>query len=286
MSGRIEAFKTGRCWPVLKLSFRKTVRWAALMIWSAAVSLPLSSGQAPQQDLERLLDRLTEKTKVSLEYKSWRASVVSTITKMDKNWNPEEVMLVTRNVGSSGEGEPREEILKVQQTKKGKTTDITQKYAAERQKEREKARRRRAEEKDASAGGRRGGGAMSLDEFLPFSKSKRQDFEFRLQEPSASGGPAVSVLEVRARVKNPRNWEGTFTFNPETYDLIGLDLRPSQNPKMVKELAMQIEFESLDNGFLALKRTMFKVNGGLFIKHVRQVVEDVYSDFAVLDKQN
>ena len=272
---------------MLKFSFRKMGRGAAWMIWLTVAATPLWSWQASQEDLENLLDKLSQRTKLSLDYKSWRASVLSTITKMDKNWTPEEIMVATKNIGSSDAGEPREEILKVLQTKKGKTTDITQKYAAERQKEREKARRRRAEEeKEASANGRRGGGAMSLDEFLPFSKSKRQDFEFRLQEPSASGGPAVSVLEVRARVKNPRNWEGTFAFNPETYDLIGLDLRPSQNPKMVKELAMRVEFEPLDNGFLALKRTLFKVNGGIFIKHVRQTVEDVYSEFEVLDEQD
>ena len=283
----MEAFYQEKGGTVAQIHLKKVNRWAALLVWSVAAAMPLLSRQVPRVDLESLLDRLSEKVKVSLDYKSWRASVVSTVTKMDKSWTPEEIMVATKNIGSSDAGEPREEILKVSQTKKGKTTDITQKYAAERQKEREKARRRRAEEeRDDSANGRRGGGAMSLDEFLPFSKSKRQDFEFRLQEPSASGGPAVSVLEVRARAKNPRNWEGTFAFNPETYDLVGLDLRPSQNPKMVKELAMQVEFQPLDNGFLALKRTLFKVNGGMFIKHVRQTVEDVYSEFEVLDERD
>ncbi|OGD21524.1 MAG: hypothetical protein A2W03_12155 [Candidatus Aminicenantes bacterium RBG_16_63_16] len=245
------------------------------------------SWQASQEDLESLLDKLSQRTKLSLDYKSWRASVVSTITKMDKSWNPEEVLLVSKNIGSSDEGEPREEILKAQQTKKGKTTDVTQKYAEEGRKEREKARKRRAEEQTkTSADEKHGGGAMSLDEFLPFSKSKRKDFEFRLQNPPASEGPAVAVLETRAKVKGPRNWEGTFSFNPETFDLISLELRPSQNPKMVKELAMRIDFEVLQFRYLVLKRTQFKVNGGIFIKHVRQIVEDVYSDFEVLDKQN
>lgn len=253
------------------------------MIWAAAAAIPLWSRQAPHQDLESLLDKLAEKTKASLDYRSWRASVVSTVTKLDKNGTPEEVTVVTKKVGSSGEGEPQEEVLKVVQTKNGRTTDITQKYAAERVKEREKARRRRAEEKANPASDEKGGGgAMSLDEFLPFSKSRRSDFEFRLRDDMAPAGPPASVLEVRAKVKGPRNWVGTLSFNPETYDLMAFDLRPSQNPKMVKELAMRIDFEVLDQRYLVLKRTQFKVNGGIFIKHVRLVVEDVYADFEVL----
>jgi len=280
----MEAFYQGKGRTVAHIPLKKGNRRAALLIWSVAAAVPLLCRQAPPEELESLLDRLSEKTKASLDYKTWRASVASTITKMDKGWTPEEVTAVTRNIGSSDGGEPREEILKVLQTKKGKTTDITQKYAAERRKDREKARRRRAEEeRNEPADGPPGGGAMSIDEFLPFSKAKRGDFEFRLQDPPASEGPPASVLEARARVKSPRNWEGTFTFDPATYDLISLELRPSQNPKMVKELAMRIDFEVLQFRYLVLKRTQFKVNGGIFIKHVRQIVEDVYSDFEVLD---
>lgn len=254
------------------------------MIWCAAAAIPLLSGQMPQQDMGGLLDKLSQKIKASFDYKNWRATIVSTITKTDKNWTPEEVTVVTKNIRSSNEGEPQEEILRALQTKKGKTTDITQKYAEERRKEREKARRKRAEEKtSASADDEHGGGAMSLDEFLPFSETKRGDFEFRLQDRPTAEGQTVSVLDVRAKVKNQRNWEGTFFFDPETYGLIKVDLRPSQNPKMVKELTMQIDFEVLNDRYLVLKRTQFKVNGGIFIKHVRQIVEDVYSNFEVLD---
>jgi len=194
---------------------------------------------------------------------------------------------VTKNIRSSNEGAPREEILKALQTKKAKTTDITEKYAEERRKEREKARRKRAEEKtSASAEDEHGGGAMSLDEFLPFSEKKRGDFEFRLMDQPTAEGKTVSVLDVRAKVKNQRNWEGTFYFDPETYNLTKIDLHPSQNPKMVKELTMQIDFEVLNDRYLVLKRTQFKVNGGIFIKHVRQIVEDVYSNFEVLDEKS
>jgi hypothetical protein len=257
------------------------------MVWGAATAIPLLSGQMTQQDMGSLLDKLSQKIKASFDYKNWRATIVSTITKTDKNWTPEEVTVVTKNISSSNEGEPQEEILRALQTKKGKTTDITQKYAEERRKDREKARKRQAEEKtNASADHEQGGGAMSLDEFLPFSEKKRGDFEFRLQDRAAAEGQAVSVLDVRAKVKNPKNWEGTFFFDPETYNLTKIDLRPSLNPKMVKELTMQIDFEVLNDRYLVLKRTQFKVNGGIFIKHVRQIVEDVYSNFEVLDEKN
>jgi Skp family chaperone for outer membrane proteins len=268
-------------------TWKETCRRAALVIWSAAAATPLLSGQPGPQDMDSLLNRLSQKVKVSSDYKSWRASVVSTITKTDKDWTPEEITVVTKTIESSAEGEPQEKILKALQTKNGKTTDITRKYAEERRKEREKYRKRRArEEKAESDGDQHDRGAMSLDEFLPFSEKKRQDYEFRLQTPPVSEGPAISVLEARAKVKSLRNWEGMFSFDPETYDLIKVDLHPSQNPKLVKELSMQIDFEVLNNRYLGLKRTQFKVNGGIFIKHVRQIVEDVYGDFEVLDQRN
>ena len=249
--------------------------------------MPVLSGQSPPQDMDSLLDKLSQKIKVSSDYKSWRASVASTITKTDKNWTPEEVTVVTKTIESSAEGEPQEKILKALQTKDGKTTDITRKYAEERRKEREKYRKRRAEEEKAeSADDQHDRGAMSLDEFLPFSEKKRKDFEFRLPAPPVSERPALSVLEARAKVKSLQNWEGTFSYDPETYDLITVDLHPSQNPKFVKELSMQIDFEVLNNRYLSLKRTQFKVNGGILIKHVRQIVEDVYCDFEVLDQKN
>ncbi len=265
-------------------SFGQPGRLAALMILAAAAVLPLSGRPAPQQDMAGLLDKLTQRVKASSDYKSWRASVVSTITKTDKNWTPEEVTVVTKSVRSSGEGEPVEEIVSALQTKKGKTTDITRKYTEERRKEMEKAKSRREKRKtDHSGGNEQRSGAMALDEFLPFSEKRRGDYEFRLLESPVSAGPTVSVLEARAKVKSLRNWEGTFSFNPETDDLISVDLRPSQVPKMVKELAIQMEFEVLNGRFLVLKKMKFRVNGGIIIKHIRQIVEDVYTDFEVLE---
>lgn len=266
---------------------KKTGRWAGLMVWCAAAAIPILSGQTPQQDMGGLLDKISQKIKASFDYKNWRATVVSTITKTDKNWTPEEVTVVTKNIKSSNEGGSQEEILRALQTKKGKTADITQKYAEDRRKEREKARKRQAEQKtNPSADDEHGGGAISLEELLPFSEKKRGDFEFRLLDRAGAEGKTVSALDVRAKVKNPKNWEGTFYFDPETYSLIKVDLRPSLNPKMVKELTMQIDFEVLNDRYLVLKRTQFKVNGGIFIKHVRQIVEDVYSNFEVLDEKS
>jgi hypothetical protein len=268
-------------------SFQKMSRRAGRWVWCAALAFPFLSGQAPQPDMGSLLDKLSQKIKDSFDYKNWRASIVSTTTKTDKSWTPEEVTVVTKNVRSANEGEPQEEILKALETKKGRTTDITQKYAEDRRKEREKARKRRAGEQDQTGtDDEHGGGSMSLAEFLPFSEKKRGDFEFRLRDEAMVDGHPLSVLDVRAKVKDPRSWDGMFYFNPETYDLLKVDLRPSKNPKLVKELEMQIDFEVLNNRYLVLKRTRFKINAGIFIKHVRQIVEDVYSNFEVLDEKN
>jgi len=53
---------------------------------------------------------------------------------------------------------------------------------------------------------------------------------------------------------------------------------------MVKELSVEAEVEILDGKHFVLKRTFFRVNGGLlFIKRIRMTVEEVYSDVRVLD---
>jgi len=223
------------------------------------------------QDIHPFLDKVAEKIKAYPEYKSWKASAVLTITKMDKNWRPEFVTVVTRNVKVTN-GKREEEILKAVETKKGKTKDVTQKYAEE--------------ENEKNKDDESRGGSLSLDSLLPFSEKKRDQFDFRLSEGAALNGKPAVVLDFVAKVKDEKNWEGQFYFDPATHDLLQLEVKPSANPRMVKELEVGMTFDILQGRYLVLKSSRVKINGGIFIKHIRQVVEEEYSGFEVLDDKD
>lgn len=235
------------------------------------------------QDIHPFLDKVAEKIKSYPEYKNWKASAALTITKMDKNWRPESVTVVTKNVKVTN-GKREEEILKAVETKKGKTKDVTLKYAEEAGENREKEKNRRAEEEnEKNKDDESRGGSLSLDSLLPFSEKKRDQFDFRLSEGAALNGKPAVVLDFVAKVKDEKNWEGRFYFDPATYDLLQLEVKPSANPRMVKELEVGMTFDILQGRYLVLKSSHVKINGGIFIKHIRQVVEEEYSGFEVLD---
>jgi hypothetical protein len=241
--------------------------------------------QKAGSDIYPYLDRVAEKIKSYAEYKNWKASGLATITTMDKNWTAEAVLVVAKNVHVVN-GERDEEILSAQETKKGKPRDITQKYAKEAKENREKARKRRAREQQERGDNERVGGRIGLEDILPFSEKKRSDFSFQLVENVEVNGRPAKALEVAAKVKDEKNWEGRFFFDPLTDDLIQVEVKPAANPKMVKEFEMKMTFEVIDGRYLALKSSRVKINGGIFLKHIRQVIEEEYSGFEILDDKN
>jgi len=250
----------------------------------AVSSLGLVLAQPPQaEDIRPFLDKVGEKIKAYPEYKNWKASVVLTITKMDRNGRPESVTVVTKNIKVK-DGEREEEILKAVETKKGTSKDITQKYAEEARKNREKEKNRRAEKKnDKTLDDESRGASLSLGTLLPFSEKRRDQFDFRLNEGAVLNGKPAVALEVTAKIKDEKNWEGRFYFDPATSDLLQLEVKPSVNPRMVKELEVRMTFDILQGRYLVLKSSHIKINGGIFIKHIRQVSDEEYSEFEILD---
>ena len=87
------------------------------------------------------------------------------------------------------------------------------------------------------------------------------------------------ALDVTAKVKGDKNWEGRDLFRARRPSIPLLaEARPSETPRFVQELEARIGLDIVDGRTLMLKSTRIKVNAGfLFFKRVRQVVEDVYS---------
>jgi len=256
---------------------------SALLIIAA---IPLFA-QTPA-DINAFLDRVAARVEGYNPKASWTASIMSTQIETDRKWNPEKTIVVSKAVTVT-EGRREEKALKVLETKDGKTQDITAQYLAEQSARREKERAKREAKPEPAPrdkpgekpSGRRSF-SLNISEILPFQPERRPDFIFKLQETTDADGRKLAVLDVRAKVKDSLNWEGTYTIDAVTGDLVRARIKPSETPSMVKELEVEVELEVFEEVNLIPKRTWIKVNAGfLFIKRIHMISEEIYSDIRI-----
>ncbi len=236
--------------------------------------------QAAAPTLAAILDGVESRLKTGFSYKGWAAASTTVITLLDKAGRAEKVTRVDKNVRVV-EGVRTEDILKAVETEEGRDKDITRLYAEEQKARQEKERKRREEEARKGARSGRRSGSFDLDEIMPFAAAKRPGYEFVLRPPIA-GYPHL-VLEAKAKVSSDKAWNGVYVIDPDGYAILRAEVRPSKNPRFVKELWAEADIEALPGGRLFIKRTKFKVDGGIFIKHIRMIVEDAYAEVRILD---
>jgi hypothetical protein len=245
------------------------------------IGAPQSAVSLSGPALEAFLDKAAERFKSLADPRSWSALVVSTQTEMDRKWVPETVTVVRKNVTFT-DGDRDETILEALETKDGRTVDITAQYAAAARKNLDRERKRRAEELAKAGTEKRRADRMALDEILPFSAKKRPEYVFRPAEAAASdGAPSAVVLDVEAKVKDDKHWQGRFWFDAATADLRRAEIKPADTPPFVKEIDIAIAFDTHPSGPIVLRSFRMKLNAGFFLKHVRQVVEEEYSDYKI-----
>jgi len=258
---------------------------AALAFWCAAVfftpGLARTLGGAQDVDVSALLDRIAKRAETRPEVEDWRAKAVSVATEMDKNWQPKKTTRITKTVEVTG-SERSERVIEALQTEKGVTKDITNKFMREAE-ERGGAKDKPEKNESQSGDGKRGmSRSLSLEELLPFSQKARQNFTFTRLPDEIIEGRTVYVLESKAKVKGEKFWEGRYFISPESQDVLRVSLTLSKNPKFVKELSTEIDFQVLSDGNFFIKKTWMKVDAGMVIKHIRMVIEEEYSDIEIL----
>ena len=244
---------------------------------------PAGIGQPRDNDLNALLDKITGRISSYPELKYWKASVTSVLTEMEKTWKPKKVTSVLKTVRIADK-ERSEEILRAEETEKSATRDVTQKYVRESRERRLEAKRREEERKREGRGAEseeKNHRSLDSDDLLPFSEINRPQYAFTRLEDEALDGHPVYVLQSQAKVKSERLWEGRYYISQDGHDVLKVALTLSKNPKFVKELAVEVEFQVLPSGYFVLKRSRMKVDAGMFIKHVRMVIEEEYTDFEI-----
>lgn len=245
-----------------------------------AAAAPLLNHQPPAEDLNVLLDRVAQRVESYAEYNNWRAQALAKTAYLDKDGMPEKIVVVSKIVRVTA-GLRSEEILKAEETARGKTTDITAKQAEKAVKDNE--RRRRAREKSDRTGREDGRRTFTLDEFLPFGAEKRGLYEFRRGPDRNLNGLRAATIEARSKVPDDDSWNGTYHVDAESFDILRVEAWPSKNPAMVKELRMLADIEVIRGRYPFLKKSRFKVDGGMFIKRIRLTAEEEYSNVEILD---
>jgi len=261
-------------------------RLALPAVLAAALAASVPTPRTPPASLDAFLDKIDAKVAAFQEPKNWRGTVVSTITKMNRRWEPESVIVVTKSV-TVADGRRTDDIQKALETADGVTKDITKDYIEEDRKAHERYRRSRPPDdkpRDPNAPPRRRGVGAAIEEYTPFSAARRPLFAFRLDERAALDGRPAIALDVAAKVKGEKNWEGRVYFDPATLDPLLAEAKPSENPRFVQLLEARIGLQVVGGRTLMLKTTRIRVNAGfLFFKRVRQIAEDVYSGVELLD---
>jgi hypothetical protein len=236
----------------------------------------LTPASAQEEDLVPLFDKIAKRVDSYPENNSWTYKVVTKYTEMNKQWQPTKTTITTIVVKDT-EGVFSGKVIEAVEIEDGITKDIIERISEQIKKQIDEANKQRREQKAQKEP------ENTLNTLFPFQENKRAKFRFnRLNDASINEEP-VFVMEAAAIEKDEQLFEGKFYIDQKTYDVLKAQIKPSENPKFVKELDMDIDFEVFPGGNHVRKRSKTRINGGPFFKRVRAIVEEEYSDIDILN---
>lgn len=241
--------------------------------------------QTQDEEVMDLVDKVIQRQSgFYLRMDNWEAIITTINTKMNKHWQPKEVTVVKKKV-QVVDMHKSEELLEATKTKNGIPEDVTEEYIKKAREQKEKSKKKELQQNlERRKARKENNKKLKAEDLLPFSEKKKMKYLFSKLADSTVGGRPVYVVEARAKVKSEKRFSGYYYISKDTHDILRINAWPSKNPRFVKELDIEIDLDVYPQGFYAIKRSKIRVNGGfLFIKKVRRVTEEEYSDFTVLD---
>jgi len=269
----------------MKNSAKKKKKLISFVLVLGAATALHFPGLAQVTELMLLVERVSKQLDLHPKYDSWKASVTSITTKMDKNWKPQKVTTVKKIIKVFNK-ERTEEIIQALETEKGKTKDITEKYIKEAKKQKEKEKKKERERKiNEEKEKNRRSLELTWEEIFPFNEEKRINYDFLKLEDSYIDERPVYVLESRAKIKDEKLYEGKYYICKDRFDVLKIILKPSKNPKYVKEFEIEMSFEALPQGYFVLRKSKARIDGGIFIKRIRMTTEEEYSNYEIMNSK-
>lgn len=224
------------------------------------------------QTLNEILTRADEKIQSYTHLDTLIMDVSSTVKHMTSKWETSKITSIEKTVSIYGDS-THEEIHQATEENKGKVKDITKKVQAELQKAEKKQNQKKDNNKDEE-------GSMSLSlEELWMTEKDRENYDYKLLPDTLINNRWAHSVEIEAHFDADSLYEGTYYIEKETYDLILVDIKPSKNPKMVKEMQLRFWFAPVKNNQLLLQRTWTKIYASLLIKKFRIIVDESYSNY-------
>jgi hypothetical protein len=235
--------------------------------------------QSPQTGLDELIQKIDARTKSYKPYHEFTASAASVYSEMDENWKPEKTTTVLKQINQR-DSSRTETIVKAVENAKGKETDITVKLREEAGKQEERARK--AKRPKSGKDGQQQSMTVGFKELYPFSAEDRVNFTFTLKPDTVIDGNRLLRIQSRLKDRKSRRYEGEYSVDAGTFDILRLEGAPARNPKFVKEMRLVMSFKMLPGDVWMFKSFWMRMYASIVIKKIRLEIDESYDDFKIL----
>lgn len=243
------------------------------------VMTSISALSAQDEDLDSLLDRLSERIDSYPEMENWREIVLTRQIFTDKKWNPTDTGLTIKSMVTVIDGESELETLEITGTENGMSKDLSQEFNKDQDAEPESDKFKKEIGQEQLK--------MEDVEGGTFKKENMAKYDFKKLDDSVIDGRPVYVIETKAKKKDKSRLEGKYYIDQETFDILKFHGKPSKDPSVfVNIIEVEFEFEMLPEGYFVQKRSMTRSSMGILGMRLRMIMEVEHSDYEILPPDN
>lgn len=233
------------------------------------------------QELDSLIERINTRMNAFKKDRRFECLVTSREFRMDKNWEPEKTTIVEKKMTVDSSGVVFD-IVRGVEIEKGKEKDITLDLKEDVKKEEENQDQDRHEEEnkdEEKKEGEKRSVTLGSDDLNPFSEKNRSRYDFILLPDTLADSTAYFRIQAIAKVPDDKRFQGVFWINQETSVVERIKLKPSKNPRFVKDFDLAFRFAGLDSNHWVIMESKVRVYASLIVKKIRIVSEETYSNY-------
>lgn len=227
------------------------------------------------QELDSLIQQINRRMSAFKKDRNFECLVTSKEFKVNGDWEPEKTTIVEKKMTVDSTGAAFD-ILHAVEIEKGKEKDITldlqKKMEEEKRKQEEKEDEDNKDEEKRSV-------SLGSKELNPFSEENRSQYNYCLLPDTVADSTAYYRIQTIAKVPDDKRFQGVFWINKKNSVIERIKLKPSKNPKFVKDFDLAFRFEGLDSNHWVIRQSHVRVYVSLLIKKIRIVSEETYENY-------